>query len=196
MTLMNVLRSTASRFFGSEDTSTDEAAYQPPHLLVSEEVCEETRRGLRSHSPSFESHEGVIFWAGASLPSQSTKVVRSVIVPEATTSPGSYAVSAEANAAVVNAVHDHDIELLATVHSHPGEMTSHSKLDSEKAQLPHEGYFSVVVPNYAEDGVRPFTECGVHVYHDGQFMELDGTTVEDRVTTLSSAPTYIDTREP
>lgn len=58
---------------------------------------------------------------------------------------------------------------------------------------PRERSASDVVPSYAEDGVRPYTDCGVHVYRDGVFVELDAPAVEDRVETLPSAPPYIDT---
>lgn len=167
----------------------------PPALLVSEDVCRATRRGLRSHSPPDEEHEGVVYWAGVTYEPTDTKIVLSAIVPEATTSPTSYDVSAVANAAIIDEVHKLDVELLATVHSHPGRMTSHSELDGEKAQLPHEGYYSVVVPDYAEDGIRPFTECGVHVYREGQFVELDSPTVDEVVETVPRPPAYIDTRD-
>ena len=172
--------------------SNDEASVSP--LLVPEKVCEETVRGLQSHSPPRRDHEGVAYWAGITDEALDAKVVRAVIVPEATTSPGSYDVSPVANAAVVEAVHEHDLELLATVHSHPGSRTSHSDRDDEESQLPHEGYYSVVVPNYASEGVRPFTECGVHVYRDGQFKELDAAAIESTVRSIPSPPTYIDTR--
>jgi len=176
--------------------AADESGNQavPSALLVPEEVCEETVRGLQSHSPPSTDHEGVAYWAGITDEALDAKVALAVIVPEATTSPGSYDVSPVANAAVVEAVHEHDLELIATVHSHPGSMTSHSDRDDEEAQLPHEGYYSVVVPNYAYGGVRPFTDCGVHVYRDGQFKELDTETIESTIRSIPSPPTYIDTR--
>lgn len=195
MNLITSLRTAVRRIFRAKNADPREDGWSPPRLLVTEEVCRETQQGLRSHSPPHEDHEGVVYWAGKSLPDESTKAALTVVVPEATTTTGSYDVSPVANAAVIDAVHDHDLELVATVHSHPGERTSHSDLDSEAAQLPHEGYFSVVVPNYAAGGVRPYTNCGVHVYHDGDFVELDAWVIEERVETLPSAPSYIDTRD-
>lgn len=180
---------------GPEGHPPEEPQSPSPSLLVTEEVCVETARGLRSHSPPHEDHEGVVYWAGVTDDELGAKLALSVIVPEADTTPGSYDISPVANASVVEAVHDHDVELVATVHSHPGEMTSHSERDSKAAQLPHEGYYSVVVPNYARDGVRPFTDCGVHVYRDGGFHELDSDTVQERVRAIPSPPTYVDTRD-
>lgn len=179
---------------GRDCRPPEESLSPPTSLLVTEEVCTETARGLRSHSPPHENHEGVVYWAGKTDDELGAKLALSVIVPEADTTPGSYDISPVANAAVVEAVHDHDVELVATVHSHPGEMTSHSKRDSEAAQLPHDGYYSVVVPNYAHGGVRPFTDCGIHVYLDGEFHELDSDSVQARVRAIPSPPTYIDTR--
>lgn len=195
MSVITTLHTAIRRIFSAHPPDRPEEEWMTPRLLVTADVCSKTRRGLRSHSPPHEDHEGVVYWAGRSIPDESTKVALSVVVPEATTTPGSYDVSSVANAAVINAIHEHDLELIATVHSHPSERTSHSDLDSEAAQLPHDGYFSIVVPNYAEDGVRPYTECGVHVYRDGTFVELDASAIEDRVETLPSSPSYVDTRE-
>jgi proteasome lid subunit RPN8/RPN11 len=180
---------------GQSTPSPDDSPPPLPSLLVPDEVCAETARGLRSHSPPHEDHEGVVYWAGMTDDELGVKLALAVIVPEADTTPGSYDVTPVANAAVVEAVHAHDLELIATVHSHPGEMTSHSRRDSEETQLPHDGYYSVVVPNYARDGVRPFTDCGVHVYRDGGFHELDANTVQERVRAIPSPPTYVDTRD-
>lgn len=188
------VRSAVDTVHGRIKSPAEEAHLSPPQLLVPEEVCTETARGLRSHSPPHEHHEGVVYWAGVTDEESGAKFVLSVIVPEAATTPGSYDIEPVANAAVIEAVHEHDLELIATVHSHPGEMTSHSERDSEEAQLPHDGYYSVVVPNYARDGVRPFTDCGVHVYRDGEFHELTPGAVESHVRATPSPPTYVDTR--
>lgn len=190
-----IVRKAIQRIVAIRGAGNSEGRWVPPRLIISEDVCRETRYGLRSHSPPHKDHEGVVYWAGWASTDDSLKVVLSVIVPDATTTPGSYDVSPVANAAVISAVHELDIELIATVHTHPGTLTSHSKLDSEAAQLPHEGYYSIVVPNYAEDGVRPFTDCGVHVYRDGDFIELTGSEVGDALKTIPSTPTYIDTRD-
>jgi len=195
MSFIASIRMAARRILTPQSDDAPEEDWEPPGLLVTEEVC----RGdaARSSQPLSLTRRprGVVYWAGQSLPDESTRVALTVIVPEATTSPGSYDISPVANAAVIDAIHDHDLELVATVHSHPGERTSHSELDSEAAQLPHEGYFSIVVPNYAVDGVRPYTDCGVHVYHDGDFVELEASAVEKRVETLPSAPSFIDSRD-
>lgn len=195
MNLISAIRVATRRILTPQNDDTPEEDWEPPGLLVTEEVCRETRRGLRSHSPPPEDHEGVVYWAGRSLPDESARAALTVVVPEATTTPGSYDISPVANAAVIDTIHDYGLELVATVHSHPGERTSHSELDSEAAQLPHEGYFSIVVPDYAADGIRPYTDCGVHMYHDGDFVELDDSIVEQRVETLLSAPSYINTRD-
>lgn len=191
---LRTLRAKIHRLVTDQDQELSEEVRGPPVLFVTEEVCRDTRQGIRSHSPPHEDHEGVVYWAGVSDPDDVAKVALSVIVPEASTTPGSYHVSPVANAEVIEALHDYDIELLAVVHSHPGEKTAHSKRDSEKAQLPFHGYYSIVVPYYAEDGIRPFAYCGVHVYRDGQFEELDGDTVKRRLRVLPSKPSYLDTR--
>ena len=166
-----------------------------PTILVPETVCEETCNGLRSHSPTYEDHEGVVYWAGMELgePTPERVLVTSCIVPEASTGPGHFEVSALANMRVTEAVHEHDIGVLATVHSHPGTSTIHSGTDEGEAFFPYDGSYSIVVPEYAHEGMLPLTSCGIYRYETDQFRRLDTTEINEGFTVLS-APSYIDTR--
>jgi proteasome lid subunit RPN8/RPN11 len=192
---LQTLRSKIHHLVTNQEQDLSEEVRDPPVLFVTEEVCRDTRQGIRSHSPPNEDHEGVVYWAGVSDLDEVAKVALSVLVPDASTTPGSYHVSPVANAEVIEVLHEYDVELLAVVHSHPGEKTTHSKRDNKKAQLPFQGYYSIVVPDYAEDGIRPFTNCGVHVYRDGQFDELDRNTVKRKLRVVPSKPSYLDTRD-
>ena len=166
-----------------------------PTVLVPKRVCEATCDGLRSHSPAHEDHEGVIYWAGVELGEPTTEwlLVTSCIVPEASTGPGQFEVSALANTRVTEAVHEHDIGVLATVHSHPGTSTVHSGTDEDEAFFPYDGSYSIVVPEYADRGMRPLTSCGIYRYETDQFRRLDTAEIDEDFTVLP-APTYIDTR--
>lgn len=167
----------------------------PAHVLVPATVCEHTRRGLRSHSPPTADHEGVVYWAGTTVPALDATVVLSCLVPSAETGPGRFDVSEAGYARVIDAVHEHDFQLLARVHSHPGPWTGHSDKDDE-ANLVYPGFYSLVVPNYAVDGVRPFTHCGVHRFEGTAFRQLTPTEVEQTFQLISTPPSYVDTRTP
>ena len=175
------------------DRQADHRMY--PTVLVPETVCEATCKGLRSHSPAHEDHEGVVYWAGTELgePTPKWLLVTSCIVPEAATGPGHFEVSALANMRVTEAVHEHDIGVLATVHSHPGTSTIHSGTDEDEAFFPYDGSYSIVVPEYAHGGMRPLTSCGIYRYETDQFRRLDTVEIAEDFTVLS-APPYIDTR--
>ncbi len=193
---MSVLTRLRSVFrLGSRSTSADAAPSWPAHVLVPEAIYTHTRRGLRSHSPATEEHEGVVYWAGTTVPSLDTVVVLSCLVPTAETGPGRFDVSAGAYARIVEAVHDHDLQLLARVHSHPGSWTGHSDKD-DGPNLVYDGFYSIVVPDYAANGVQPLTDCGVHRFEDTEFKQLDSTEVAQTFRTITSPPQYIDTRNP
>lgn len=175
------------------DQQPDQQTY--PTVLVPREVCEATCEGLRSHSPAHEDHEGVVYWAGMEL-GQSTpewSFVTSCIVPEASTGPGHFEVSGLANMRVTEVVQEHDIGVLATVHSHPRSNTTHSGTDEDEAFFPYDGSYSIVVPQYASKGMLPLTSCGIYRFETDQFRRL-GTSEVDEDFTVISAPPYIDTR--
>lgn len=178
---------------GESDQQADQRTY--PTVLVPKRVCEATCNGLRSHSPAYEDHEGVVYWAGMELgePTPEWLLVTSCIVPEASTGPRQFEVSALANTRVTEAVHEHDIGVLATVHSHPGTSTIHSGTDEDEAFFPYDGSYSIVVPEYADDGMRPLVSCGIYRYETDQFRRLDNSEIDEDFTVLS-APSHIDTR--
>lgn len=172
----------------------DETVY--PHLLVPEQVSKHTIRGLRSHSPSHENHEGIVYWAGVTVDELSAKFVTTCIVPDAETTSGSFNVSPKADAQVVQTIHENNLNGIGHVHSHPGDWTSHSPGDDNSAGLVFDGYYSIVVPNYAADGMLPFTRCGIHRYENGGFQELSDSTIAESLTSVPSPPANIDLRPP
>ena len=174
-------------------TAEDEYAY--PTIIVPEQVCEATTRGLRSHGPQGTDHEGVVIWAGVTIENMGAKFVTSCIVPEADTSPGSFDITPAADARVVQTINEYDLSGIGLLHSHPGPNTDHSRGDEKDAGLVFDGYYSIVVPNYGTDGVRPLTQCGVHRYEQGRFRRLSNDIVEQQFVTIPSLPTYIDTSE-
>lgn len=165
-----------------------------PYLLVPEPVTTSTIRGLQSHSPAHEDHEGVVYWAGVNLGDLDAKLVTTCIVPEAVTTPGSFTVPAGSEAQVVQAIHDHNLQGIGHVHSHPGSWAGHSPGDDEGAGLVFDGYYSIVVPNYGHSGMCPMTQCGIHCYWDGQFHQLDDSQIEQQISVIASPMDYLDLR--
>jgi proteasome lid subunit RPN8/RPN11 len=145
-------------------------------ILVCKSVIVQTERVLRKSGTASEAHEGVAYWAGKRLASDA--IVTTCIAPLANTSYGSFETSAATNARVVMYLAKVGLELLGQVHSHPGPFIDHSEGDDERALMPYEGFFSIVVPYYSRAGMRPLTKCGVHVFRRGFFQRLTNPEVE------------------
>lgn len=140
-------------------------------LLITEGVIAGTRAALESAGTRRVRHEGVVYWAGRSVANDQLAIA--AIVPHAQTSARNYQVTAEANAHAIAWMCDHGLELVAQVHSHPGEFVEHSDWDDAHAAFPFEGLWSIVVPNYGRRGLVPIEHCGVHRFESGGFRVLD-----------------------
>jgi hypothetical protein len=111
-----------------------------------------------------------------------------VVRPRQFRTAGSFNVDAAANADVAIAACEHDLTLIAQVHSHPGKFVSHSYGDDEGAPFTFNGLFSIVVPNYGRDGMLPLDRCGIHFYR-GSFRQL---THQQVVSTFHLVPHVLD----
>lgn len=145
-------------------------------VFVPQPVIDKTVTHLRSFRKGRRRHEGIVYWAG--LDWGETAMVTTCIVPKAETSPGSYQTSVQGNAQVIAWINAHHLRLLGQVHSHPGDMVRHSIGDNEGAFMPVEGYWSIVVPRYARQGMIPLSLCGVHRYEQRQFKWILPQDVE------------------
>jgi proteasome lid subunit RPN8/RPN11 len=87
---------------------------------------------------------------------------------------------------VIGYVADSNLQLLAQVHSHPGYFVGHSGGDIEGALMPYEGFISIVVPNYAAEGLLPFVKLGVHRFECGAFSQLSDEEINDCLLQVSS----------
>lgn len=115
----------------------------PPRLILTQPclqaICAclepEIRRG----------HEGVAYLLGQTDGTVTLAVA--TVRPEAVTSPGSFAVSAPAMAKVVRTATKTGLQLVAQVHTHPGQ-AYHSDGDVEGARVVYGGFVSAVFPDY------------------------------------------------
>ena len=114
-----------------------------PRLVLSEACLDGVARSLRRTIAAC--HEGIVYLLGHT--DGETTVATTAIQPAAHTTHGSFNVSSVAMARVVRAAADHGLQVVAQVHSHPGE-AYHSEGDVAGARIKYPGYVSIVLPDY------------------------------------------------
>jgi proteasome lid subunit RPN8/RPN11 len=157
-------------------------------LVFAHAIVPEIAEILRSYGGD-ETHEGVVHLGGVETIDQSVALL--AIAPIATTTPGSFRTDLAANTAVVAALATCGLTLIGQVHSHPGDWVDHSDGDDHGALIKFEGYWSVVVPTFARQGLLPLTRCGIHLYSHGRFARLTDAAVGARVRVI---PQSVDLR--
>ncbi len=155
-----------------------------PTLFFPESILPVIERLLCSYGGG-EEHEGIVYLGGVETPRGSVALV--AIGPQATTTWGSFETHVDANMAVVSTLASLGITLVGQVHSHPGQWVDHSDGDDEGALVRFSGYWSIVVPQFARQGLLPLTRCGIHIYQDGQFRRLSDAAVEARIRVIPCA---------
>lgn len=160
-----------------------------PRLWIPEPVLSETERLLRSYGGT-EDHEGIVYWGGVETPGGA--VALTALSPTAATTWGSFQTEASANADVVLTLARHELSLVAQVHSHPGDWVGHSDGDDAGALVRFQGFWSLVVPQYARAGMLPLQSVGIHLFEDGAFRRLGWEAVAARVRVL---PAMVDLRK-
>lgn len=159
-----------------------------PTLHLTEPAVLETERLLKTYGGDDE-HEGIVLLGG--LETAKGAVAMTALSPRAVTTYGSFSTDTEANTDVVIMLARMGLTLVGQVHSHPGRWVDHSDGDDEGALVRFEGYWSLVVPVFAREGMRPLGRCGVHVFRSGEFQRLTPEAVDAR---LQLVPVAIDLR--
>jgi proteasome lid subunit RPN8/RPN11 len=147
-----------------------------PTIWIPANLLDRTVELLRQSGLRSKPHEGVAYWAGRRTANE--YFVTTCIVPEARTTPGSFETSSRSNAKVIMYLAQSGLELLGQVHSHPGSFVDHSDGDDERALMPFDGFLSVVVPQYARQGMRPLKICGIHIFEHSSFRRLEDCEIE------------------
>lgn len=148
-------------------------------ICICNHVLVRTVQVLNESGVPDDPHEGVVYWAGRRIGNEA--FITTCIAPAARTSDGSFATSSETNARVVISLADAQLELIGQVHSHPSELVGHSRGDDQRALMPFEGFLSVVVPNYARNGMLPLTKCGIHIFEKSHFRRLEDAEIRTRL---------------
>jgi hypothetical protein len=81
---------------------------------------------------------------------------------------------------LLSTLRERDEKLIAQLHTHR-HGAHHSPGDDLMATSFHEGFLSIVVPNFAV-GVERMDECIVHEYHSGTFRPLSAEQTAARLT--------------
>lgn len=159
----------------------------PPMVYIPQEIVKETQDLLLSFSGEGQMRKGVVYWAGTET--KQGLFVAKAIAPRAAATPISFRVEAVENARIIAELQKQNLQLIAQVHSHPnGADLYHRMTELETGFLPFEGLFSLVVRDYAVNGLLPLVEkTGVFYYWRGRFLRLTDQQVEAylRVTPAS-----------
>ncbi|MFA9516582.1 hypothetical protein ACERIT_05095 [Halopenitus sp. H-Gu1] len=139
-------------------------------------VLRETQRFIEAHGA--EETEAYVFWAGAVTDGEA--YITTCVYPTANARHGGVKVPLRKMTEINLELRDRDQLVLAQVHSHPG-VARHSPVDEEKAVSFHEGFVSIVVPDFGETPVYDLRDCGVYVYTATEgWRLLDDGEIEDQ----------------
>lgn len=161
---------------GKKITSKKDLAI--PVVYIPQEVIDQTKDMLLSYSIHGQMLEGIVYWAGTET--EQGLFVTHALTPRAITTPVSFRVSALENARVISSLQEMGLQLIAQVHSHPnGADVNHIITEPEMGFMPFEDFFSIVVKDYAVDGLLPLTEkIGAYIFQEGNFIRLSDKQIQ------------------
>lgn len=132
-----------------------------PRIYIARPLIDKTVKSLRKQGVKF--NEGLVFWAGIEA-KDGSKFVTTCVYPKQQCSGISVSSNLIAGAKVVREIRKRGLEIIAEIHSHPGQWVGHSLIDDENPFVLAEGNISIVVPYFARKGMEPLWKCGVHIY--------------------------------
>lgn len=148
-------------------------------------VLNETQRYIEEHGE--RGHEAYVLWTGSIADNEA--YVTTCIYPDTDTRHGGVDVPRSKMREILTELHDRDQIVIAQAHSHPG-VARHSQLDEEKPVSFHEGFASIVVPDFGETSIYDLRDCGVYIYtQQEQWRLLDDDEIEE---TFAIEPTTLE----
>ncbi len=139
-------------------------------LLVADQVLAPTRAALQASSGQHHNHEGLVFWLGRTIGTDT--LVAAVAVPPTEHRPDGVFVGEAAVAATTRAARAAGLGLVGQVHSHPGHDTRHSDGDDQLILMPFDGMFSLVVADYGHGSLHPEHGAGLHQHQNGRWVHI------------------------
>jgi hypothetical protein len=113
-------------------------------------------------------------------------VATTVVVPDATLDARYYDVSATQMSEAGKHLRRYRLQRIAQAHTHGGAWVGHSPRDDELAYSHEDGAVSIVVPYHARH--RPtILECGIHVYGDHKWEDLNPEEIEALIRVVPSS---------
>lgn len=147
----------------------------PKIFYIPRYLFDETIKFLRSKGRI--GHEGYIFWAGSTEADRA--YVTTCLIPQVPTYRGRVHVDSAKMLAIQDELINRDLVLLCQIHTHPGDF-GHSQGDEENAASFHEGFVSIVVPNFAKLRIR-LADCYVYQYDlESGWSSLSKEEIEGR----------------
>jgi len=146
---------------------------RPPtgRLLVAESVAWRTRTALQGFWGPDGPHEGLVFWLGRRISTDT--VVLAAVVPDCEHDPQRVMASAGEIGRIARQARRSGLGIVAQVHTHGGTDTRHSDGDDILVLMPFEGMFSLVVGQYGQGGITPPSGLGLHQFQHGRWVLID-----------------------
>ena len=153
-------------------------------LIIPESIISITEEILRSYNKGHHRNEGFVYWAGRT--SGEDRIVLSTYKPRCIVTPGSVQISEYENTRFITWLRKYRLQHIGQVHSHPPGIDIHSPGDDLWAFMKYPGLISIVVPKYGLGGMRPIEKCGVHIFFNDTFHQLELNEVEKRLVIIPS----------
>jgi proteasome lid subunit RPN8/RPN11 len=141
------------------------------HLVVAESVIHRTREMLQEAGQQEPPHEGLVWWLGRQVGSDS--LIVSAHRPPVSSGPDFVFTDEAAAGTAGRLARRNRLGVVAQIHSHPGSDTRHSDGDDDLILMPFEGMFSLVIADYGRGGLTLAEGAGLHQYQDGQWILVD-----------------------
>lgn len=130
-----------SKFFSRKAPPT----VRPTLVVISDAALASLKPAL--NAKVLARHEGIVYLIGTT--DGTSTVITGVVAPIATTTRGSFKVSAVAMAKVMRFAADSGLQVVGQLHTHPQD-AFHSAGDISGTHIHYPGFVSVVIPNYGK----------------------------------------------
>lgn len=145
-------------------------------ISIASNIISETKAFLLQQGR--KGFEGRVYWIGRRN-GNAAQIMRIEIpeqIPEKTIFGVSVTVTQQANIKVARKLGDGEY-IIAKVHSHPNRAYN-SDTDKANPFLRHEGSISIIVANFARNGMENLSNCAVCLFKNGQWIDLGRSQVE------------------
>lgn len=159
------------------------------NLKILASVIEDTEQALVSFHDEAGPNEGLVYWAG--VEAYGVRYAVAMFVPVAEAHPYRVETSAQENAAYTKWLRENGFIHVAQVHSHPPGVHGHSDGDDLFAFAKTVDLYSIVVNNYARDGMQPLDDHAVEICTGHDFVMLNPEDVGRHVQVIDH---FVDRR--